>query len=467
MMKWSKLQKRIRGTITTGQLSNFLPEMNSLVWNEIKPNRTPNAIVTVKDENDIVETVNFASENGLKIVVRGGGHSWCGLAVRNNCLTINLSELNEFSINQRAQTAVIQPVISNQELAQHLLKHDLAFPIGHCPTVSASGYLLNGGMSWNLSAWGPACLSVEAIEFVTASGERLKASTTEYPDLFWAARGCGPGMFAVATRFHLKCYPHPKVILTSTYFCSLEKLKKIVEEVTTLGWKMPSFVELSIFLMKAPPALTEKCKSTNGKLCMISAVAFAETEKAGTAALALLEESNMAKTCWSKSTFEPSSFHKLMDASGATWPENHRTLAESQCSYVKPVDILMALRKKIIDAPSTKSVFAFCLSTGQHNLLMSNENTSLSMSGQLYGGSWAIWETPEGDAVNLKWQSDVISILKPFTNLHYIGETDIVQNKTHVQESYTKEKWKRLQEIRTKYDPEGLFCNFLDGINPS
>ena len=40
MMKWSKLQKRIRGTITTGQLSNFLPEMNSLVWNEIKPNRT-------------------------------------------------------------------------------------------------------------------------------------------------------------------------------------------------------------------------------------------------------------------------------------------------------------------------------------------------------------------------------------------------------------------------------------------
>jgi FAD/FMN-containing dehydrogenase len=35
-------------------------------------------------------------------------------------------------------------------------------------------------------------------------------------DLFWAARGAGPGFFGVATRFHLRVYPMPSVIRIST-----------------------------------------------------------------------------------------------------------------------------------------------------------------------------------------------------------------------------------------------------------
>ena len=152
---------------------------------------------------------------------------------------------------------MIQPVISNRELARRLGEHGLAFPIGHCPTVKAGGYLLNGGMSWNMGHWGPACLSVEAVEFVTADGKLIKASATEHQDLFWAARGCGPGMFAVATRFHLKCYPLPRAIAASNYYFSLNDLREAVDEVVALGRKMPDKVELSIFLIKAPAELAE------------------------------------------------------------------------------------------------------------------------------------------------------------------------------------------------------------------
>jgi FAD/FMN-containing dehydrogenase len=463
-MDWKALQSRVSGTVVTSGSPNFEAVRREMVWNEIKPKRFPSVIVTVKNDDDVVEAINFARENGLKVVVHGGGHTWCGLAVRNGGMTIDLSQLTESTIDKATRKAVIQPVISNRELARRLGEYDLAFPIGHCPTVKASGYLLSGGMSWNLSHWGPGCLSVEAVELVTADGKKVKASATEHPDLFWAVRGSGPGMFAVATRFHLQCYPLPKAIMTSSYYYSLEHLRDVVAEVTKLGWKMRSIVELSIFLIKAPPELADKCRAFNGKLCMITAVAFASTKEEGVAALSVLETGTLVKQCLSKTLNESSSFEKLSDVSGAAWPEQHRNLCENQCSKANPVEILMALRDKIIDAPSPKSVIVFCQSTGQHNLLEPYADMVFSMTGQSYGGSWAIWEKPEDDISNMKWQDEVIAIIKPFTSNHYIGETDIVQDNTRVLHSYTPEKWKRLEKIRAKYDPDGLFFGYLDGI---
>ncbi len=460
-MKQQDLKKKIKGTVTLSSDTNFASLRDAMVWNGLKPTRSPDVIVTVKDEDDVVQAIHFARENKLKVAVHGGGHTWCGLAVRSGGMTLDLSRLTESSVDKANRKAIIQPVISNQELARRLSKYDLAFPIGHCPTVKASGYLLSGGMSWNMSQWGPGCLSVEAIELVTADGKKITASSTEYADLFWAARGCGPGMFAVATRYHLKCYPLPKAIMTSTYYYSLNDLKEVVNEVTDLGWKMPSIVELSIFLIKAPPELADTCKSMNGKLCMIIAVAFADSREQGITALEMLEKGKIVQKCLAKNVNEPSSFEKLSQISGITWPENHRNLCENQCSQVKLVEILMALRDKIIDAPSPKSVIVFCQSTGQHNLLEPHPDISLSMDGQSYGGIWTIWEKREDDSVNMKWHDETTAILKPFTSTHYIGETDIVQDASRVKNSYTPEKWQKLQNIREKYDPDGVFFGYF------
>ncbi len=462
-MNWNELQKCIKGTIITSLDTNFTSAKAAMVWNAIKPQRSPDGIVIVKNDDDVVEAINFAKRNKLQVTVHGGGHTWCGLAIRNGGLTIDLSQLTESIIDKTTRTAIIQPVISNQELARRLAQYDLAFPIGHCPTVKASGYLLSGGMSWNLSHWGPGCVSVEAAEMVLADGSKIKANETEYADLFWALRGSGPGTFAVVTRYHLKCYPLPKSIMTSTYYYSLDDLHEVVNEVTELGWTMPSIVELSIFLIKAPPELIDSCKATNGKLCMITAVAFADTKEQGMGALQVLETGKIVKKCLSKKINEPSSFDKLSEVSGITWPEKHRNLCENQCSNAKPVDILMAMRDKIMDAPSEMSVIVFCQSTGQHNLLEPNPDVALSMAGQSYGGIWSIWENAKDDTANMKWQDETMAILKPFTNFHYIGETDIAQDPTRIKNSYTPEKWKKLQQIRKKYDPEGLFFCYADG----
>jgi hypothetical protein len=125
--------------------------------------------------------------------------------------------------------------------------------------------------------------------------------------------------------------------------------------------------------------------------------------------------------------------------------------------------MLVALRDKFVEAPSPKSVIVFCQSTGSKNLLEPHPEVALSMDATSYGGCWAIWENEADDAANFKWQDEVIAIMKPFTTQHYIGETDIVQDPARVQESYSAEKCQRLEALRAKYDPQGVFFGFLGG----
>jgi len=460
-VNWDVLKSKVKGEVVTASSPSFASIRSDMVWNNIKPNRTPDVIVKVKDVHDIVEAINFARENKIKVTVHGGGHNWVGLAVRNGGMIVEIAGLNESTIDKEKKKAVIQPVISNREIAKRLGEYDLAFPIGHCPTVKASGYLLNGGMSWNMGRWGPGCLSVEAIEFVTADGKMITASATEHPDLFWAARGCGPGMFAVAHRFHLKCFELPKAIMASTYFYSLKDLKEAATEAVALGRKCPDNVELSLFMIKAPADLADKCKEYNGMVFMVGAVAFGMTKAESEAALAPLEAGAMAKNQALKKTLnEESNFEKLSDNAGASWPENHRNHCENQCSKADPVKILMALRDKFVQAPSDQSVVVFCQSTGPKNLLVPHPEVALSMDASSYGGIWSIWKEEKDDAANTKWHNEMVKLLAPFTNQHYIGETDIVQDPSRIEQSYSKEKWKRMEEIRAKYDPNGVFFGF-------
>src|SRR5262245_22828299 len=112
---WDGLRRRIKGAVVTANAPDFAAVRGEMVWNQIKPDRSPDVIVRVKDESDLIEAVNFARENGLKVVVRGGGHTWCGLSLRHGGMTIDLSALNESRIDEATRTAVIQPVISNRE----------------------------------------------------------------------------------------------------------------------------------------------------------------------------------------------------------------------------------------------------------------------------------------------------------------------------------------------------------------
>ena len=463
---WAKLQTALKGDVVTASSPNWAEVLKAQVWNEIKPDRAPDCIVRVKNNDDVIAAVNFARENGLKIAIHGGGHTWCGLAVRNGGMTIDLTALNGHEIDAKNMKASLQPVLSNREVANLLSEQGLAFPTGHCPTVKMSGYLLNGGLSWNLSEWGPAVLSVESYDLVTADGKLVNANAKEHSDLYWAARGSGPGMFAVAVRYHLNLKPLPKAITTSNYWFSLDNLKEVVEKVADIGYnKLPAKVELSIFMNQAPADLQDKAKANNGWGCMVAAIAFADTPEEGKAALKPLEDdADLAKICLKKDVYGKTDFNTLSDVSGQSWPDGHRNLVENTFCNGNAADMYLALRDQVKKCPSLKTVIVFVHSTGKKKILEQHPDIACSAEGNYYGGTWSIWEHAKDDAANLEWQLETQKIMKKHISGYYIGETDYVAERGNVKQAYTTEKFKRLEEIRAKYDPTGVFQSFTGGL---
>ena len=72
-------------------------------------------------------------------------------------------------------------------------------------------------MGWNCRGWGWAAESIEAMQVVTAAGDVVWCDEPANADLFWAARGSGPGFFGVVTAFRLRTRPRYRELTQTTY----------------------------------------------------------------------------------------------------------------------------------------------------------------------------------------------------------------------------------------------------------
>ncbi len=463
-MDIAAIRRRIEGEVIGRTEATYETVLAEMLWNQLKPDRHPAVIVRVRTDGDVAEAVHCAREQGLRVTARGGGHSWAGLAVRNGGMLIDLSRLNEVTVDAATHTGTTQPSVSNRELMRTLSAHGLAFPVGHCPTVKASGFLLSGGIGWNSGQWGPACLSVEGIDLVTAGGQLLHASARQNADLFWAARGAGAGFFAVATRYHLRLYPLPQAIHSSVYYYPVGRVQEVGAWLGTIADRLPKFVELSVFLLTAPPALAARCASSGGKVCMVTANAFASTPAEAAAALAPLDTCPVLPECLAQTICEPTPFQSLFDTSGSMWPENHRSQVETLWSSRPTVELLVAIRDHFLRTPSAKTLVLFAIYPGWAEGAPPRKDAAFSMAARTYGGLWTTWERAADDAANIAWHREAMTIVKRFTAGHYLGETDIVDDPARAEASFAPASFTRLQSLRRQYDPEGLFHGFTGGL---
>lgn len=457
---------KFKGTVVQKGDADYGKQAFGELWNKLVPSRGPQVICIVNDENDVAEAVKFAKEKGLKVVVRGGGHNWTCSSLRNGGMLIDLSRLNKvISIDVANKKAILQPIISNREGQRAFNEKGLSYPTGHCPPVKLSGYLLSGGMSWNQGVWGHGCESVEAIEMVTADGEMITASKDQNQDYFWAAKGAGPGMFAICVRYHLKLYDLPKAITGSVYWYRYEDLLEVADWVGQVAGKLHESVEFSIFIVEAPAKLQDKYKSSNGKAVLVTGTCFANTPEEAKEKLAPLETCPLVGKVVDKSINSPLTFDQLFDASGDLWPGNLRCKVDALFFDCNPKLPFKAMQEHFKKSPSKKTVYMFAVFTGKTLPPPIPKDTAFSMTGRLYGGAWTMWDNAADDKVNIDWHNQCLKMTDEFVVGRYVGETDTTTDLTYPSKSFSKENWQKLAKLRRQYDPKGLFFDWKEGVS--
>jgi FAD/FMN-containing dehydrogenase len=107
----------------------------------------------------------------------------------------------------------------------------------------------------------------------------------------------------------------------------------------------------------------------------------------------------------------------------------------------------------------------FVVYTGKNRPPATPSDAAFSVTGELYGGPWTMWESPDQDPANSSWHDKCVELLKPHVAGHYIGETDFAGHPEYARLSYGPAAWEQINKLRKKFDPEGLFFDFSDGLS--
>jgi FAD/FMN-containing dehydrogenase len=167
--------------------------------------RRPAAIARCADAADVMAAIRCASEHGLTISVRGGGHNAGGLGVWDDALVIDLSSMRGVNVDPATKTARVQGGCVWGDVDHAAGAFGLAVPSGFISTTGVAGLTLGGGIGYLSRRFGLTIDNLLSADVVLADGSFVIASADEHPDLFWALRG-GGGNFGVVTSFDFRCH---------------------------------------------------------------------------------------------------------------------------------------------------------------------------------------------------------------------------------------------------------------------
>jgi FAD/FMN-containing dehydrogenase len=185
---------------------------------------TPSAstyAVAARSTADVVAGVNFVREHNLRMVVKGGGHSYLGGSNAPDSLLIWTRAMNHIDLHDAfVPTGCSTPPTPAVTVEAGCMWIDVYAAVttqagryvqgGGCTSVGVAGLVLGGGFGSFSKRYGLAASSLLQAEVVTADGVIRTVNAAREPDLFWALKGGGGGSFGVVTRITLQTHDLPE-----------------------------------------------------------------------------------------------------------------------------------------------------------------------------------------------------------------------------------------------------------------
>lgn len=151
---------------------------------------------------EVSASVRHAVDNDLEIAVRSGGHHALNYSNSDGGVVVDVSRMDAVEVLDEGRVRVGAGATWGQ-VADVLAPHGLAITSGDTKSVGVGGLTQGGGMGWMVRKYGLTIDNLLAAELVTASGDVVRATAEENPDLFWGVRG-GNGNLGVVTSFEFQ-----------------------------------------------------------------------------------------------------------------------------------------------------------------------------------------------------------------------------------------------------------------------
>ena len=413
------------------------------IWNAMIDKR-PALIARCSGTADVINSVNFARENGLLISVRGGGHNFPGNSVCNDGLMIDLSRMTGVRVDPAAKTVRAQGGTKWGAFDHETQAFGLAAPGGTDVDTGIAGLTLGGGIGWLSGRYGLSSDNLVSADVVTAAGRSHTASADENPDLFWALRG-GGGNFGVATSLEYRLHPVGPEVLAGFLVYPYDKVREFFTLVGEVTANMPDEMNLLTFLVTLPDG--------GPKACTILLCHHGSIEE-GERAIRPLREFGPPMV----DDVRPMPYTEAQKLAVA--PAGRQNYLKSH--FMKQVsddslDIMLDYFDRVTSPLS--AVFFQYLGNAARRVPV-GETAFGHRDALCEWGVNAVFMDPGESEIHVRWARDFANDLLPFSSGAYVNQvgTEAEEGAEAIQAAFG-DNFQRLAALKQKYDPTNLFSH--------
>jgi FAD/FMN-containing dehydrogenase len=406
--------------------------------------KRPALIARSRGVADVVDAIRLARAEDLGVAVRGGGHNVAGRATIDGGVMIDLSLMKGLYIDPRTRSAGAQGGSTWNDFNRETQLHGLATTGGVVSSTGIAGLTLGGGLGWLMGKHALALDNLLSVELVLADGRVVRADEKENDDLFWALRG-GGGNFGVATTLEYRLHEVGPAITGGLIAYPFEDAWDVLRYFRDVTAKLPD--EFTVFggLVHAPDGSGAKLAAivlchcgtlVEGERAVQPIKAFGKPAMDAIAAMPYSQMNSMLDAAY------PQGAHNYWKSNflAALTDEAIRTMIDCFAKCPTPMGQLLIEHFHGAVTRVGPTATAFPHRAPGYNLLVLSE-----------------WMDPAQNEACIKWARDSYGALQPFMGTgRYVNYFDDDEQDEAVVTAYGP-NYRRLQQVKTAYDPENFF----------
>jgi FAD/FMN-containing dehydrogenase len=322
--------------------------------------------------------------------------------------------------------------------------------------TGVGGLSLGGGIGWLVRKHGLTIDNLVGAEVVTAEGAIVRASANDHPDLFWALRG-GGGNFGVVSRFRFALHPLGPTVMAGPVFWAAEDTIDVLRFYRDFVADAPDELGNIVRLGTIPP-LAVVDEALHFRPAIAVASCYAGPVEDGERVLRALRQFGAP----------------LVDLVGPTRYVDHQsgiddTVPHGWHYYWKATD-LAGLSDEVIDIVAEHAYEATSRWSYAAMFHLGGAVARVPRDATAYGGRDAehniiidaAWLPEQHDAVGsaeTAWARTFLDALGSHRAGVYVNFLDADDDTGRVREAYGGDTYRRLAEVKAKYDPQNVFHN--------